>query len=210
MCIDTGALLSSRRTSSANETPEAFPGSSIIPGGSSARAHHMHIVWQPCFLFSPCASRACAATQRAQPPALPPRLTTSVCWHPQHSLLMMFFVTFRTDLLGGYMHPDRKSVRDKKAEDRFSALLAESPKSSVLYDITPDGIYTHDTSTVINALVARARVAFPFQICLLTCETHASKPQLHLLSRGNCIRLRETRIIHVPGGGVRSIPFIRP
>jgi hypothetical protein len=51
------------------------------------------------------------------------------------------------------MHPDRKSVRDKKAEDRFSALLAESPKSTVLYDITPDGIYTHDTYTVINALL---------------------------------------------------------
>jgi hypothetical protein len=62
---------------------------------------------------------------------------------------MMFCVTFRTDLLGGYMHPDRKSVRDKKAEDRFSALLAESPKSTVLYDITPDGIYTRDTYTVI-------------------------------------------------------------
>ena len=86
----------------------------------------------------------------AQPPRARslPRLTVSVCWHPQHSLLMMFCVTFCTDLPRGLL-PDRKSVRDKKAEDRFSALLAESPKSTVLYDITPDGIYTRDTYTVI-------------------------------------------------------------
>ena len=68
------------------------------------------------------------------------------------SLLMMFCVTFRTDFLG-YMHPERKSVRDKKAEERFSAMLAESPKSSVLYDITPDGIYIKDTDTTTRPVL---------------------------------------------------------
>jgi hypothetical protein len=51
------------------------------------------------------------------------------------------------------MRPDRKSARDKKAEERFSAMLAVSPKSSVLYDITPDGIYTKDTDTTTRPVL---------------------------------------------------------
>ena len=68
------------------------------------------------------------------------------------SLLKMFCVTFRTDLLG-YVHPARKCVGDLKAEERFSAMLAESPKSSVMYDITPDGIYTKDTDTTTRPVL---------------------------------------------------------
>ena len=36
-------------------------------------------------------------------------------------------------------------MRDKKAEDRFSALLGESPKHSPQYELTPDGIYHKET-----------------------------------------------------------------
>ena len=45
------------RISYANGSPEALPGSSVIPGASSARAQS-----HPGSLFPPCASRACAAT----------------------------------------------------------------------------------------------------------------------------------------------------
>ena len=51
------------------------------------------------------------------------------------------------------LSPKSKTVRDKKAEDRFAALLGESPKSSPQYDIMPDGIYHRDKDTVSTVLV---------------------------------------------------------
>ena len=38
-------------------------------------------------------------------------------------------------------------------------------------------LWTSNLMRALACLAQRAHVAFPFQICFLTCETHASKPQ---------------------------------
>ena len=147
------------RISCANGSPEALPGSSVIPGASSARARHIPRVPVTTWLPFPTLRIRRMRSHPARAASRASSVHDCVGVATLHGIISaddvlcdILHTARRKDLLG-YMRPDCKSVRDKKAEERFSAMLAESPKSSVLYDITPDGIYTKDTDTTTRPVL---------------------------------------------------------